>query len=437
MPGLLESGYAPGSARGRDADSLVVCLAGNPNVGKSTLFNRLTGSAVETANYPGMTVGLNVAKACWEGRKAQVVDLPGTYALDPTSEDQWVARHGILDWSPDVVVVVVDATNLARNLYIVLQLLDLGCRIVVSLNLMDEARRHSVEIDIRALARELGVPVIPTVARSGEGVRELIKAVLAAAATDGKAGAASATRYSSVVEDETETLVRRLEERAGPLPHGLGARAVALALLEEDSELTDQVGVQAPSQIDPASRGGSLALQVAVERHARAQAIASAVTVEEAARSRPLVAPHHLAPDGRSHPARGTRDRLRDLVLLGRMAIHSSYLGLDRDRLPTSHRRRPRTARHGSARPDHSLGSRWRHPCHSRHRHPLYPDLLLHPGHNRGLRLHECSRLPERPAHARLRPSRPRGHTLDLGGGLQRAGHHGNARALLQTGDGR
>ena len=90
------------------------------------MFNRLTGSAVETANYPGVTVGLNVAKARWGEQEVQVLDLPGTYALDPVSEDQWVARHGLLDWRPDVVLAVVDATNLARNLYMVLQLVDLG-----------------------------------------------------------------------------------------------------------------------------------------------------------------------------------------------------------------------------------------------------------------------------------------------------------------------
>ena len=129
------------SAQGRAQGALVVCLAGNPNVGKSTLFNRLTSSAVETANYPGVTVGLNVAKARWGEQEVQVLDLPGTYALDPVSEDQWVARHGLLDWRPDVVLAVVDATNLARNLYMVLQLVDLGCRVVVALNLVDEARR--------------------------------------------------------------------------------------------------------------------------------------------------------------------------------------------------------------------------------------------------------------------------------------------------------
>jgi len=286
MPSLLECGCAPSNARARETNSLVICLAGNPNVGKSTLFNRLTGSAAETANYPGMTVELGVAKACWEGRKVQVVDLPGTYALDPTSEDQWVARHGILDWRPDVVVAVVDATNLARNLYLVLQLLDLGCRVVVSLNLMDEARRHSVKIDTQALARELGVPVVPTVARSGEGVRELIGAVLAAGANKEASSSPLFFRYSPAVEEETEAVIGRLKERTTSLPYGLPARAVALALLEEDSELTDQVRVQAPDQVDPALGRGSLALRVAAERHARAQAIASTVVVEqEGARS--------------------------------------------------------------------------------------------------------------------------------------------------------
>ena len=141
------------STERRSTSAIVACLAGNPNVGKSTLFNRLTGSAVETANYPGMTVGLNVARARWAGQEVQLVDLPGTYALDPVSEDQWVARHGLIDWQPDVVVAVVDATNLPRNLYLVLQLVDLGLRVVIALNLFDEARRQSLRIDPRALCR--------------------------------------------------------------------------------------------------------------------------------------------------------------------------------------------------------------------------------------------------------------------------------------------
>ncbi|MEJ5187459.1 MAG: FeoB small GTPase domain-containing protein, partial [Candidatus Geothermincolales bacterium] len=107
----------------RSRTEYLFALAGNPNVGKSTIFNRLTGMGVMTANYPGMTVGFNLAMTEFDGRKIGIVDLPGTYALGGVSEDQLVARRGILEGKPDVVIVILDANNLARNLYLLLQIL--------------------------------------------------------------------------------------------------------------------------------------------------------------------------------------------------------------------------------------------------------------------------------------------------------------------------
>ena len=120
-----------------------------------------------------MTVALNGACVCWQGRKVELIDLPGTYALGAVSEDQFVARRALLERRPDVVIAVVDATNLARNLYLVLQLLDLGFRVVVALNLADEAERRRIHIDEHRLAEELGVPVVRTVAPRGEGLDRL------------------------------------------------------------------------------------------------------------------------------------------------------------------------------------------------------------------------------------------------------------------------
>ena len=244
------------STKRRSTSAIVACLAGNPNVGKSTLFNRLTGSAVETANYPGMTVGLNVARARWAGSEVQLVDLPGTYALDPVSEDQWVARHGLIDWQPDVVVAVVDATNLARNLYLVLQLVDLGLRVVVALNLIDEARRQSLRIDPRALSQALGLPVVATVARRGEGLDELTAAAAAVAISRDGLGRGRAVRYSPAIEAQVSRLIARLEESDAALPEGLPPRAAALALLEGDQELVADFG-------EP----GAAAAPVAPHRH--------------------------------------------------------------------------------------------------------------------------------------------------------------------------
>ena len=222
------------STERRDASALVVCLAGNPNVGKSTLFNRLTGSAVETANYPGMTVGLNVASASWGGQEVQLVDLPGTYALDPVSDDQWVARHGLLDWRPDVVVAVVDATNLARNLYLVLQIVDLGRRVVVALNLVDEARRQSLRVDPHALSAGPGSARDPHGRPARRGTRRARRRGHRRGDRRRRPGPRAGGALLGPRRAEVAGLEATFADRAGALPEGLPPRAAALALLAGD-----------------------------------------------------------------------------------------------------------------------------------------------------------------------------------------------------------
>lgn len=163
---------------------LRVALAGNPNVGKTSLFNELTGARHKVGNYAGVTVETRegAVAAKWSpGRKITVLDLPGTYSLTPMSEDEAVAfrclRGDGQGGAPDVVVMVVDAANLARNLYLVMQLCELGRPLVLALNMMDVAAEAGVPVDAAALSRALGVPVVPTVARSGEGIGELVRAI--------------------------------------------------------------------------------------------------------------------------------------------------------------------------------------------------------------------------------------------------------------------
>ncbi|MGD8822993.1 MAG: FeoB small GTPase domain-containing protein, partial [Anaerolineales bacterium] len=155
----------------------VVALAGNPNTGKSTVFNALTGLRQHTGNWPGKTVTRAEGGFDYDGLKYKLVDLPGTYSLVATSLDEEVARDFILFGQPDVTVVVVDATRLERNLNLVLQILEITNRVVVALNLIDEARRLKIQVDERRLARDLGVPVVPMAARSGEGVPDLLGAI--------------------------------------------------------------------------------------------------------------------------------------------------------------------------------------------------------------------------------------------------------------------
>jgi ferrous iron transport protein B len=155
----------------------VVALAGNPNTGKSTVFNALTGLRQHTGNWPGKTVARAEGGFSSAGDRYKLVDLPGTYSLLSASLDEEIARDFILFGKPDVTVIIVDATRLERNLNLVLQVLEITDRVVVCLNLMDEARRRGLTVDERRLARDLGVPVVPTAARFDEGLDELLAAI--------------------------------------------------------------------------------------------------------------------------------------------------------------------------------------------------------------------------------------------------------------------
>ncbi len=155
----------------------LVALGGNPNTGKSTVFNALTGLRQHTGNWPGKTVAKAEGGYEFGGHRYKLVDLPGTYSLLATTVDEEIARDFILSGQPDVTVIVVDATRLERNLNLVLQVQEITGRVVVCLNLMDEARRHGLSVDDRQLARDLGVPVVPIVARSEAGLDRLIATI--------------------------------------------------------------------------------------------------------------------------------------------------------------------------------------------------------------------------------------------------------------------
>ena len=155
----------------------VIALAGNPNVGKSTVFNALTGLKQHTGNWAGKTVTRAEGGFEFNSNRYKIIDLPGTYSLLSASVDEEIARDFILFGRPDCTVVVVDATMLERNLNLVLQVLEITEHAVVCLNLMDEAERRGIEVEHRSLSRELGVPVVPTSARTGEGLGLLMRTV--------------------------------------------------------------------------------------------------------------------------------------------------------------------------------------------------------------------------------------------------------------------
>jgi len=156
----------------------VVALAGNPNAGKTTVFNNLTGAHQHVGNWPGVTVEKKEGSYRYGGYQARVVDLPGVYSLTAYSPDEVVARNFILEGVPDVVVDVIDASNLERNLYLTVQLIELETNLVVALNMMDIAQSRDYQIDVNSLARELGAPVLPMVAKSKGDNKGLLQAIV-------------------------------------------------------------------------------------------------------------------------------------------------------------------------------------------------------------------------------------------------------------------
>ncbi len=150
-----------------------ILLVGNPNVGKSALFSRLTGVHAISSNYPGTTVGFTQGRFRHRDDCYQLIDVPGAYTLDPTNEAESVAKR-IIDEGGDIVIVTLDACVLERNLYLALQVIEKGLNVIIALNMVDEARHEGIQIDVGALEKELGVPVVPTVAVSGSGISELV-----------------------------------------------------------------------------------------------------------------------------------------------------------------------------------------------------------------------------------------------------------------------
>jgi ferrous iron transport protein B len=213
----------------------VIALAGNPNTGKSTVFNALTGLKQHTGNWPGKTVSRAEGAFKFADNNYKIVDLPGTYSLLSTSTDEQVARDFILFAQPDVTLVVVDATRLERNLNLTLQILEITHRVVICLNLMDEAKRHDIEIDVRSLSRELGVPVVPTTARSKEGIGELLQKIEEVASGKYVCQPLKVKQKNPKLERAINEVAEKLKVHYPDLPN---VKWVAMRLLEGDESIT-------------------------------------------------------------------------------------------------------------------------------------------------------------------------------------------------------
>ncbi len=216
-----------------DAD-YVVALAGNPNTGKSTVFNALTGLRQHTGNWPGKTVTRAEGGFAYGQKKYKLIDLPGTYSLLSTSQDEEIARDFILFGKPDVTVIVVDAGRLERNLNLVLQILEITNKAVLCLNLIDEAKRHQITVNERSLARDLGIPVIPASARYNEGIPELIQAIHDVATGE----IVCKPHKIKNVPKQISTAVEKLSKEIGNQYPGIpNSRWIAFRLLEGDKSV--------------------------------------------------------------------------------------------------------------------------------------------------------------------------------------------------------
>ena len=219
--------------------TLVVALAGNPNSGKTTLFNNLTGTRQHVGNYPGVTVEKKEGTCRHNGVTMELVDLPGTYSLTAYSVEERVSRDFLIDEQPDVVVDVLDASNLERNLYLAVQLIELGTPLVLALNMSDVAEAQGVKFDLAELSRFLGGPVIPTVGNKAGGMDELLAAIVQVAE--------SPQMFSRPHVDfgrEIEEEIRKIESslaRAPELPSHVTPRWLAVKLLEGDPAVEQQL----------------------------------------------------------------------------------------------------------------------------------------------------------------------------------------------------
>lgn len=229
-----------------DARAIVVAVAGNPNSGKSTLINAIAGTRLHVGNWAGVTVEKKEAKFDYRGRSVRLVDLPGTYSLSPYTQEEIIARDYLVSERPDLIVNVVDATNLERNLYLTMQLLELGIPVVMALNVYDEAEAKGYSIDVKGLETMLGITVVPTSAVKKIGIGELLDAVVAVADCPDD-HEPNQLNYGEDVEQALELLEKELAGERGVLEN-YPKRWLLLKLLEGDSHVHDVVRIDVDAE---------------------------------------------------------------------------------------------------------------------------------------------------------------------------------------------
>jgi ferrous iron transport protein B len=222
-----------------------IALVGQPNCGKSSLFNSVAGYKTVVSNFPGTTVEYVSSRVCLNGESFELVDLPGIYSLSTPEKEERFTRDYLLKKKPDLVVNIVDSSVLSRSLELTLELLELKLPLVVSLNMIDEAKRKGIEIDVDHLSQDLGVPVVPTIAIRGEGVPELFQKAIAAA----KEGRIGKTFFLSMDVERTVSRLSSLLERKTADSLGVPMRLLAIKVLEQDEEFYAAIEKENPQVV--------------------------------------------------------------------------------------------------------------------------------------------------------------------------------------------
>jgi ferrous iron transport protein B len=218
---------------------ITVALAGNPNSGKSSIFNALTGARQHIGNYPGVTVEKKEGFRRYNGYEIKFADLPGTYSLTAYSIEEVVARNFITDEHPDVVVHIVDSSNYERNLYLATQLLEMNIRLILAFNMSDIARQRGIEFNLQKLARFFHCPIVPTVGNKAKGIDELLKSIVSTVKNTSHDDTRKIINYGDKIEKELKQ-IEQLVDREHHLAKKYGSRWLAVKLLEQDKEILDK-----------------------------------------------------------------------------------------------------------------------------------------------------------------------------------------------------
>jgi ferrous iron transport protein B len=229
-------------------NEILIAVAGNPNSGKSTLINAIAGTRLQVGNWPGVTVEKKAAVIEHEGRKIHLVDLPGVYSLSPYTQEEIITRDYLVHEKPDVIINVVDSTNLERNLYLTLQLIELEIPVVLALNMYDEAGAKGYRFDLETLASMLGVTVIPTTATKGSGVKALMTASVAAADNTNEF-TPRPVPYNDDIERAVDLVAGKLRAAYPAVMESYPPRWLALKLIEGDLPMLDRIGMSAENRL--------------------------------------------------------------------------------------------------------------------------------------------------------------------------------------------